>query len=175
MLPMAPKTGDTTLIYLGAKKLAAKNMIPLSELCPNCGGFKDPERPCENCEWDREFEAVLAFREARVAGEVSSGEKYCVNHPDREAVWFPFTDVKERTLLRLLCQRPSGGDRVLSRKWKVGLVIETVENVTQAEIVDALVHTLGSSRCQKFFERYQIGQGEEDVREIFPSAGAWIR
>ncbi len=60
---MAPKTGDTTLIYLGAKKLAAKNMIPLSELCPNCGGFKDPERPCENCEWDRELEGVLAFRE----------------------------------------------------------------------------------------------------------------
>ncbi len=30
----------------------------------------------------------------RTAGEVSSGEKPCVNHPDRKAVWFPFTDAK---------------------------------------------------------------------------------
>ncbi len=54
----------------------------------------------------------------------------------------------------------------MTRKWKVSLMVETDENVLQEEIVNALVHTLGSSTCQKFFERCQIGQGEEDVREV---------
>ncbi len=52
-------------------------------------------------------------------------------------------------------------------------MVEMEENILQAEIVNALVHTLGSSTCQKFFERYQIGQGEEDVREVFPPDKRW--